>query len=63
MAATSVKKVVQTPALQIQDDGRVRIGFMAPSFPPVHAQPRDVADDGRVRTGFMTPAFPPVRAR
>jgi len=64
MAAT-VKEIntVKIPSRTIKDDGRVRLGFATPAFPPVDATPPDVIDSGKVRTGFATPAFPPARAR
>ena len=47
----------------IKDDGRVRMGYVSPAFPPVRAAPEKVSDSGKVRVGYVSPAFPPPRAR
>lgn len=52
-------KVVPNPSPAIQDTGKVRVGFIAPVFPPA----RSVADNGKVRIGFIAPVFRPARAR
>jgi hypothetical protein len=56
-------EVVNTPTPAIKDDGRVRLGLMSPSFPPVRSTPRNAADNGQVRMGLMSPSFPLGRAR
>jgi hypothetical protein len=59
----SAEKVVSTQSPATKDNGRVRLGLMSPSFPPVRVGPADVADDGQVRLGLMSPTFPPARTR
>jgi hypothetical protein len=54
---------VKIPTPTIKDDGRVRIGVMAPPLPAARAELENVADGGKVRLGVMSPLFPPVRAR
>jgi hypothetical protein len=54
---------VKIPTRTIKDEGRVRIGVMAPTLPAVRDEPENVADGGKVRLGVMSPAFPPARAR
>jgi hypothetical protein len=47
-----------------QDSGRVRIGTVSPTFPPVRGDtPAILADSGQVRMGTVSPTFPPVRTR
>jgi len=53
--------IVKIPTPTIKDNGRVRMGYATPPFPP--AQPPNLIDDHKVRIGFATPAFPPARAR
>jgi hypothetical protein len=45
----------------IEDSGKVRVGNMSPSFPPVRTPPADAKDPGKVQMGNMSPSFPPVR--
>ena len=59
----SAEKVVNTRHPAIEDNGKVRLGLMTPSFPPVRVSPTDVADNGRVRLGLMSPSFPLSRTR
>jgi hypothetical protein len=59
----SANKVVNTPSPAIEDCGKVRMGTMSPTFPPVRIHPANLADDGRLRMGTMSPTFPPVRTR
>jgi len=59
----SPEKVASTPSPAIMDDGKMRMGTMSPSFPPVRAKPANLTDDGRLRMGTMSPMFPPVRPR
>jgi hypothetical protein len=40
------------------DNTRVRIGAIAPSFPPTQATPATVKDQGQTRMGAIAPAFP-----
>jgi hypothetical protein len=61
MTEACKEKVVHTPVLQIKDEGRVQMGYMTPSFPPVRRPAIRVDDKGKVRMGYMTPAFPPGR--
>jgi hypothetical protein len=57
------EKVVRVAGPAIEDNGKIRMGTMSPSFPPVREQPANLADDGRLRIGTMSPTFPPVRLR
>jgi hypothetical protein len=58
------EKVVAVRSPATQDSGRVRIGTMSPTFPPVRgAASATSADSGQVRMGTMSPTFPPVRTR
>ena len=59
--ATAEGVVSATPA-NIVDTGKVRIGNVSPSFPPVSTTPAKIADGGKVRIGNVSPSFPPVRA-
>ena len=63
MKKIGTDEVVKIPTPAIKDDGSVRMGYMSPSFPPVHAVQANVADNGKVRMGYMSPSLPPVRAR
>ena len=56
-------RIVKLAPFTIKDDGKVKMGFATPAFPPIQAAPGNVIDNGKVRTGFATPAFPPLRAR
>jgi hypothetical protein len=56
-------KVADTPDPAIQDNGKVRMGLMSPSFPPARDKPANMADSGRLRMGTLSPTFPPVRIR
>jgi hypothetical protein len=60
---TEPKKVVHTRDPATADDGKVRMGLMSPSLPPVHDGPANSADAGRLRMGTMSPTFPPARTR
>jgi hypothetical protein len=46
---------------EIEDSGKVQIGNMTPSFPPVRTTPTGAKDSNKVEIGNMTPSFPPVR--
>ena len=46
-----------------EDDGKLRMGAMSPSFPPVRDKPANLADSGRLRMGAMSPMLPPSRTR
>jgi hypothetical protein len=56
-------KVMHTPHPATQDNGKVRMGLMSPSFPPAPDKPANTADSGRIRMGTLSPTFPPVRTR
>jgi hypothetical protein len=65
---TSVKsigadKVRRSPHPATQDNGKVRMGTMSPTFPLVRNKPANVTDSGRLRMGTLSPTFPPVRVR
>lgn len=59
----SAEKVVNTRDPATEDNGKVRMGTMSPSFPPVRDRPANLADSGRLRMGTMSPTFLPARAR
>lgn len=40
------------------DDTRVRMGAIAPAFPPAQATPATVKDQGQTRMGAIAPSFP-----
>ena len=54
------EKVARSSTSATQDDGKVRMGTLSPSFPPVHASPANLADSGRLRMGAMSPMFRPT---
>jgi len=60
---TSEEKVVNTEGQATEDHGKVRMGTMSPSFPPVRDKPANLADSGRLRMGTMSPTFPLSRPR
>jgi hypothetical protein len=65
MKTIGTKTVVQAKAAirEVKDSGRVQMGAVSPSFPPVRATPvNEVKDSGRVQMGAVSPSFPPVRA-
>jgi len=43
------------------DNGKVRMGNMAPALPPARTAPIEVADHGKVRMGNMSPSLPARR--
>jgi hypothetical protein len=51
---------VKVPTPAIADNGRVRLGYMSPSLPPVRLS-AETEDNGKVRIGYMSPSLPPVR--
>jgi hypothetical protein len=57
------EKVLTTRNPAIADSGKVRLGLLSPSFPPVRTAPRGAADNGQVRIGLMSPSFPLSRTR
>jgi hypothetical protein len=59
---TNERTPVKMPARQTDDQARVRMGSMSPSFPAVRPAAASSADAGRIEMGSMSPAFPPVRA-
>ena len=63
MKSIGSDKDVRVPHPATQDDGKVRMGTMSPTFPPARSKPADVADSGRLRMGTLSPTFPPVRIR
>jgi hypothetical protein len=40
------------------DDTPVRMGAIAPAFPPARATPATVKDQGQTRMGAIAPSFP-----
>ena len=61
MKDVSAEKVMHTRDPATEDDGKVRMGAMSPSFPRTRASPTPVAETGRLRMGAMSPTFPPAR--
>lgn len=59
----SSEKVASTRSPATEDDGKVRMGTMSPSFPPARDRPANSADSGRLRMGTMSPTFPLSRVR
>jgi len=59
----SAEKVTPRSRPATQDNGKVRMGTLSPSFPPVRDRPANLADSGRLRMGTLSPTFPPVRTR
>ena len=57
------EKVVTIRSPAIAYDGKVRMGTMSPTFPPVRDRPANLADTGRLRMGTLSPTFPPSRTR
>ena len=60
---SDLEKVARASNPAIQDTGKLRIGTMSPTFPPVRVAPADLADSGRLQMGTMSPTFPPARTR
>ena len=63
MKEITAEKVVKTPSPATKDNGKVRMGLLSPSFPPVCVKPAKVADNGKVRLGLLSPSFPLSRTR
>ena len=63
MKKVGEEKVVNTRSPAIQDDGKVRMGTLSPTFPPVRDRPANLADSGRLRMGTLSPTFPLSRIR
>ena len=63
MKEISAEKVVNSRSPATEDDGKLRMGDMRPSFPPVRDRPANSADSGRLRMGTMSPTFPLSRVR
>jgi hypothetical protein len=63
MQTISIKSVVQAKATipETEDGGRVQLGAVSPSFPPVRATPANIKDRGKIEMGAVSPSFPPVR--
>jgi hypothetical protein len=47
---------------QVQDNGKVRMGNMSPSFPAPRTAKAATTDSGKVRVGNMSPNFPVRRS-
>ena len=45
------------PTADVADAGKVRLGGLAPSLPPVRPTSREVEDSGKVRLGGLSPAL------
>jgi hypothetical protein len=61
MRKVNSNKIAQRPVPAIEDNGKVRLGFLSPSLPPVRVAPANTEDQGKVRLGFLSPSLPPVR--
>ncbi|MGI9492925.1 MAG: hypothetical protein ACR2QF_11055 [Geminicoccaceae bacterium] len=48
---------IESPSPEIEDNGKVRIGGVSPSFQPIKVSPRAVQDSGKVRIGGTSPAL------
>jgi hypothetical protein len=48
---------VKAPVPSIEDTGKVRLGYLSPSLPPVRVAPATVKDDGKVRLGYLSPSL------
>jgi hypothetical protein len=57
------EKVLTTRNPATDDSGKVRLGLLSPSFPPVRTTPPSAADKGQVRIGLLSPSFPLSRTR
>jgi hypothetical protein len=56
-------KVVRVSDPATQDDAKVRMGTLSPTFPPARNKPANASDSGRLRMGTLSPTFPPLRVR
>jgi hypothetical protein len=63
VSESNAQKVVSTRSTAIEDDGKVRMGTLSPSFPPARDRPASLADSGRLRMGTLSPTFPLSRTR
>jgi hypothetical protein len=58
---TTMKKInaetVKAPTPEIEDSGKVRLGWGSPSLPPVRVTPAEVEDNGKVRLGWGSPSL------
>jgi hypothetical protein len=55
------EKVARTSSPATQDDAKLRMGTLSPTFPPVRAKPANLEDSGQLRMGAMSPSFPLIR--
>ena len=53
---------VKLSPTQVQDNGKVRMGNLSPSFPAPRTAKAETADKGKVRMGNLSPSFPAPRA-
>jgi hypothetical protein len=49
---------VRISAEAVADAGKIRVGGMAPSLPPVRISAEAIADAGKIRVGGMAPSLP-----
>ena len=61
MEKRGLQVTVKAPVPSIADTGKVRLGYLSPSLPPVRVAPTDQRDTGKVRLGNLSPSLPPVR--
>lgn len=54
---SGLKKTVKAPVQAIKDSGKVRLGYLSPSFPPVRVAPANIRDEKKVRLGYLSPSF------
>jgi hypothetical protein len=54
-------QVKQSPS-QVQDNGKVWLGSLSPSFPAARTAPAATSDGGKVRMGSLSPSLQAPRA-
>jgi hypothetical protein len=57
MQKSGSTETVKAPVRAIEDSGKVRLGYLSPSLPPVHVVPANVEDKGKVRLGYLSPSL------
>ena len=60
---TRISASMTESATAISDNGRVRIGDLSPSFPPVRDSATNTRDSRKVQIGDLSPSFPAVRTK
>jgi len=57
MQKSGSKVTVKRPVPSVEDNGKVRLGYLSPSLPPVRVAPANVKDEGKVRLGYLSPSL------